>query len=48
MLMREGQAQGQAVGVEHRQHGVDDLLAAAQAGHPGAALRGVGHEVAVA
>ena len=44
----EGQAERQAVGVEHRQHGVDDLLPGVEAGHPGAALRGVGHEVAVA
>lgn len=44
---REGQAQREAVGVEERKGGVDDLLAVDEAGHPRPALRGVRPEVAV-
>lgn len=45
---REGQAQGQPVGVEHRQHRVDDApLATHDLRHPGAGLGGVGEQVGV-
>ena len=40
-----GQAEGQAVGVEHRQHGVEGFLPRPQPGNPGDPLRGVGHQV---